>query len=1264
MKQDEVQSDSDSEASGFSFDADEAITTKSDDDLTGSAIASQPAAKIDQASEFKLSSMQLILALIMAMLLILVAAWFVYDFKERLERWRRKFRRIQAKFSGSGSSNVEFPLAPVEPLKVAPAETSTVTDLSRSSNDTDLDSISALVSAQGLVPTIGPSRESSQVEDQQDVGTVTTELKEKSVSFEAEADLLQEQLKTAELEKETAKKELELLTSKVEQAESELETASQEMLVKTERIDTLESSLASLESQTQSLQEKLELAQAESSQSLARVAAAENDAKDLNQRLAAMISPDEVDALNQQLSDRTKLIEELELKLEQADAEAKVATQTQDEAENHVQTLSSELDRFKASEQQTQTELATAKKDLEEALANVTQSQEKLENQLAQHESQMLELSSSKADLENKLAIETSNMQQELQGSQKSLAEQKTQHQTAIESLKASHQQALDTQIEQNKQTVANLESKIAHTNLELETARQEIEEAVASVTQSQEELETVYDENVGKTETADRLLRENEGLNSDIEKLREQLAQHESQTLELSNLKADLENKLATETSSLQQELQGSQKSLAEQEAQHQATIESLKSSHQQALDTQIKENEQTVAGLESKIDHTRSELTTAKKDLEEAVASVTQSQDKLEATYDEIAGKTETADRLLRENDGLKSDVEKLENQLAQHESQTLELSNSKADLESRLATETSSLRQELQSSQKLLTELRQSADVAEQSLADQETKHQAAIESLRTSHLEALDTQIEQKKQTVAELESNLDQTHSELTAAKKGLKAATDSVAQSQEKLEAAYDEIASKTEAVDRLLRENDGLKYDVENLESQLVQHESQALELSNLQAGLESKLATETSGLHQELQRSQKSLAEQEAQHQTAIENLKTSHQQALSSQVEQNEQTVADLESKIDQTHSELAVAQENVSKLEAKVANQSELFERNKKLQQQLDQINQSTGDSADQIDSLTAVSNELKLKTKEFEQRAREAEDELARTHDLLETEQTLTGQLKQTVAKDSAELSLQVKKYAELERKLLVLEESHSKTEQLLKDEQSARAKMASTVQQKKDRQSDDANQILEMESEIESLKQLNQVSAKQLSEAQESLRHNQSRTTELEAAAAQHSALLAERETKYKNLELELESATLRADAVDKQVETAGVSQSDYDELMQKAVKYKTACLKNKSFADELRNQKASMKELAAKYLAVAKDLRKELDDQLYLNAQLKQKLGSTPPSSAEDTNQLVRQHAREHVLKLKSQFEAKIKKKNELIRKLQERTS
>ena len=499
---------------------------------------------------------------------------------------------------------------------------------------------------------------------------------------------------------------------------------------------------------------------------------------------------------------------------------------------------------------------------------------------------------------------------------------------------------------------------------------------------------------------------------------------------------------------------------------------------------------------------------------------------------------------------------------------------------------------------------------------------------------------------------------------MTAAKKGLKAATDSVAQSQEKLEAAYDEIASKTEAVDRLLRENDGLKYDVENLESQLVQHESQALELSNLQAGLESKLATETSGLHQELQSSQKSLAEQEAQHQTAIENLKTSHQQALSSQVEQNEQTVADLESKIDQTHSELAVAQENVSKLEAKVANQSELFERNKKLQQQLDQINQSTGDSADQVDSLKAVSNELKLKTKEFEQRAREAEDELARTHDLLETEQTLTGQLKQTAAKNSAELSLQVKKYAELETKLLVLEESHSKTEQLLKDEQSARAKMASIVQQKKDRQSDDANQILEMESEIESLKQLNQASAKQLSEAQESLRHNQSRTTELEAAAAQHSALLAERETKYKNLELELESATLRADAVDKQVETAGVSQSDYDELMQKAVKYKTACLKNKSFADELRNQKASMKELAAKYLAVAKDLRNELDDQLYLNAQLKQKLGSTPPSSAEDTNQLVRQHAREHVLKLKSQFEAKIKKKNELIRKLQERTS
>jgi len=80
------------------------------------------------------------------------------------------------------------------------------------------------------------------------------------------------------------------------------------------------------------------------------------------------------------------------------------------------------------------------------------------------------------------------------------------------------------------------------------------------------------------------------------------------------------------------------------------------------------------------------------------------------------------------------------------------------------------------------------------------------------------------------------------------------------------------------------------------------------------------------------------------------------------------------------------------------------------------------------------------------------------------------------------------------------------------------------------------------------------------------------------------------------------------------------------------------------------------------MSDLATEYLAAAKILRKDLDAQLEVNAELKQKLSQASPSGSDqaDLKRLVEQRARTHVLKLKSQFEERLKAKNDLIRRLQ----
>ena len=156
-------------------------------------------------------------------------------------------------------------------------------------------------------------------------------------------------------------------------------------------------------------------------------------------------------------------------------------------------------------------------------------------------------------------------------------------------------------------------------------------------------------------------------------------------------------------------------------------------------------------------------------------------------------------------------------------------------------------------------------------------------------------------------------------------------------------------------------------------------------------------------------------------------------------------------------------------------------------------------------------------------------------------------------------------------------------------------------------------------------------------------------------------------ALAEEKERRAEILQ-KLEASENRVGELEKETEAdaSSVDRAEYDEVVRKAIKYKTAFRKSKAVIEGLTSQKAEMSQLATEYLSAAKILRRDLDHQLQASQELKSKLTSNAGSSGQpnqaDLNRLVEKRARAYVLKLKSQFEARLKEKNDLIRKLQDR--
>ena len=212
---------------------------------------------------------------------------------------------------------------------------------------------------------------------------------------------------------------------------------------------------------------------------------------------------------------------------------------------------------------------------------------------------------------------------------------------------------------------------------------------------------------------------------------------------------------------------------------------------------------------------------------------------------------------------------------------------------------------------------------------------------------------------------------------------------------------------------------------------------------------------------------------------------------------------------------------------------------------------------------------------------LEDQAKQTQLKLDQAASQLEQQQSLNDELEKNAKQQQEELSLKASKHSELQTKLQELTASHA-------DKLTAESK-------KLERQGLKLDELrLALESERE-----------QRSAIHEELEANQIRIVELE-----------------------------------KQAESSAVNESNYNELAQKVVKYKTAYRKNKALIEGLADQKTKMSDLATEYLAAAKILRRDLDAQLEANAELKQKLsqaGDSGPDQA-DLKRLVEQRARAHV--------------------------
>ena len=927
-------------------------------------------------------------------------------------------------------------------------------------------------------------------------------------------------------------------------------------------------------------------------------------------------------------------------------------------------TQESEL-RVKESENQTQR--------LKEELANLTQQNVDSESANSQIDSLKQELDDKTSELKDKTS-ELDDKTSELE-----------KLQAALDDANSKRTQDADSLLEQSELQQQKLADELAEaretenqTRSELADAKEQLELLVTKSTRVEQEMETAYQELLGKNDTE-------QGLKSELTSLQSKIEQSDTDAAELKKQLDTQAEKHAAELANQATQLQELENSLEQTKAsadQREVSLEEADLRCQKLTDELVE--------VKQSKDKSESDLANAKEEINTLTSKANQFQSDLETANQEIIAKTDLAESLLERNTGLNSDLEKLDNLYTGADSKAKELTEFQENAQARLQQEIESREQvagELDTAKQEIAELIQLSDEFKSKLASHDAEHEKAIENLQVS--------LDESKSNESKFAKSCDELNAKI-AEQESLLSATD------EEVATLKSEIAKLSQDTELELSGTKKMLSQEQALHNELKEAAKRNSEELSLQIAKFSEQESRMESLRGQAEESQYELAE----------TLKLVDQQKLSlAQFEENQQTqtrkigelasknaqfqssLEPLEQRVQEAENELAqtkklLANEQAAHAEIKISAQQfedELSQKDAKyakLESKLQELNQSNADSR------AAESKQLEqqsLKINKLQTAFKQERELLAETKQLLENEQAAYAELNKATQQFEDELEQKNAQYAKLESELQQLTQSNA-------DNQAAESKqleqqslkineLQSTIEQERDLLAE-TKQLLSSEqatnAELKNasqrfeneLQQKNAQYAKLESKLQQLTQSN----TENQAAESKQ---LEQQQLKINELQTSLENERqLRAEISEKQeasrirlqeLENAGaasVDQEKYEELALKLVQYKKAYRKSKSLIDGLNAQKTEMSDLATEYLSAAKILRRDLDEQLHISQQLKSKLGtaasSTDAANEADINQLAEKRARTYVLKLKSQFEQRLKEKNDLIRKLQ----
>ena len=303
-------------------------------------------------------------------------------------------------------------------------------------------------------------------------------------------------------------------------------------------------------------------------------------------------------------------------------------------------------------------------------------------------------------------------------------------------------------------------------------------------------------------------------------------------------------------------------------------------------------------------------------------------------------------------------------------------------------------------------------------------------------------------------------------------------------------------------------------------------------------------------------------------------------------------------------------------------------------------------------AERESQLVISQAEISRLKSEIDTMGEDAQRKLDEASSKFSSERTLHNQFKVTATRAREELTLQASKFAEQESRLESFKARAEKSDHelaatvaLLASERLSLAEITENAQKREE----ELNQLISRNSELQSSRETSQKRAEQaeeeLAETLKTLKNEQ----DLRASTLQ-----------------KLEASTKLVEELEQEADAPTVTVADYHLVLRKLNKYKKAVQKLKVLVDELVVQKAEMSDLASEYVAMAKTIKHELDEERQTNCELKSKLNEVNVSAVDFNEQeiksLVDQRARTLVLDLKSQFEEKLNQKNELIREIQKR--